>query len=346
MSMNKINFTNIRLTHITAGGVVEILHNIDIALFPGKVLAVLGESGAGKSFLARSLCALAGRNDFIPPGFFLNGQVTRADIFPAMIFQNVKTCLNPSLRVGAHLKEILRYRQPPPAFASPENLLELVNLPPGRSFQQQYPHELSGGMQQRLAVACAIAADADILIADEALTALDRETARNVLSVFGTIARELHKAVVLITHNLRILQECADRVAVMYSGYLVEEGRADIFLKEPRHPYSRALMESRPSGQQKGRLLNEIEGDISPAGQSFAGCPFAPRCQYQQEDCRTRLPPMRFNADGDADGDADAAASASTDVDAAADTAAKADAGSRNRYRCFHPFPFPGVGRE
>lgn len=305
------------------GGVVEILHNLNISLSPGEIIGILGESGAGKSMLMRSLltvtattastaaagataAATAGKGDklaFLPPGFILTGKSEPDDIIPAMIFQDVKACLNPSLRCGQHLEEILRYRRQlsarppgpgrmPESFYSPDSLLELVGLPTDRDFRRRYPHELSGGMQQRLVIACAVAANADLLIADEALTALDSETLEQVLQVFGTVARELGKTVLLISHSLPVLQACADQVLVMYSGYIVEEGRAEMIFRSPRHPYTRALMESHPSGKHRGTPLGEIPGDISPAGRRFPGCPFAPRCPRQQADCLSALPPI------------------------------------------------------
>ena len=300
MGWKDIRFSNIRLSHLSPGGVVEILHDLDVALASGEIIGLLGESGAGKSLLMRSLCALAAEGTgqaglpFLPPGFILKGKISPQDRPPtlAMIFQDAKACLNPSLPVGRHLSEILRYCRPSAGFDTPQRLLKLVDLPGNREFLRRYPHELSGGMLQRLAIACAVAANPDILIADEALTALDSETAGQILNIFSGIARELRKTVLLVSHSLRIVESIVDRVIVMYSGHIIEERVRSGFFLNPRHPYSHALMESRPAQEHRGAALQEIPGEISPAGNRFPGCPFAPRCFRRQNDCLLTLPAL------------------------------------------------------
>ena len=329
MDRKNINFTDIYLSHLAPGGVVEILHGLNVSVSQGEILGVVGESGAGKSLLMRSLCSLsAGAVDgsaFLPANFILRGNIGFQDA-PSyqhcerlrcedsanasvsapkrafrrlndiakitMIFQDAQSSLNPSLRIGQHLVEILRYSSPLGGFSSPQNILDLVGLPSGRAFQRRYPHELSGGMQQRLATACAIAANPDILIADEALTALDSSTAQQMLDIFSTIAQELQKSILLVSHSLKVVEKLVDRVIVMYSGHIIEERERKAFFHNPRHPYSRALMDSQPARAKRGLALRDIPGEISPAGIRFAGCPFVLRCSHSQADCHHAMPPL------------------------------------------------------
>ncbi|MDF5756387.1 ABC transporter ATP-binding protein [Spongiactinospora sp. TRM90649] len=291
----------------TDDGVVRAVDGAGYTVAPGETLGVVGESGSGKSVTAMSALGL-----IKPPGRITSGRIVFDGIdlraIPprelrrlrggriAMIFQDPMTALNPVLSIGAQLTEALRlHRQGMSRAAARERaaeLLTLVGVPGAERRLRQYPHEFSGGMRQRAMIAMAIANDPDLLIADEPTTALDVTVQAQVLDLLRLTRRETGAATVLITHDLGVVAELADRVVVMYAGRVVEHGTvADIF-GAPRHPYTRGLLASLPRLDDEADELTPIPGAPPVPGETVAGCAFAPRCALARDRCRTERPEL------------------------------------------------------
>ena len=284
----------------------EILSGVDLTLRSGEVLGVVGESGSGKSMLALSIMGLlphpiavrAGRvrlegRDLLP----LPAREMRAlrgkEI--AMIFQEPMTSLNPVMRVGQQLGEVLRWKlnlRGNAARAEGIALLRRVEMPDPQRQIDAYPHELSGGMRQRVMIAMALAGRPRLLVADEPTTALDVTIQAQILDLVRKIQRDDGMSVLLITHDLGVIAEMCDRVAVMYAGRVVEFGSVLDIFDRPAHPYTRGLLASRPSISAGNQWLSTIEGTVPALGQMGEGCSFAPRCQLARAACR-EVPPLR-----------------------------------------------------
>jgi oligopeptide transport system ATP-binding protein len=298
----------LRVTGLTVdfprrGGVVHAVRGVDLEVGRGETLALLGESGSGKSMTARAVMRLT------PPSARVGAEVIEvggADVFRAragelrrlrgekmtMIFQDPLSALNPVLSVGSQIGELFRLhrgmgrRQ---ARAEAEQLLAAVGIPDPGSRVRAYPHQCSGGMRQRILIALAIALRPGLLIADEPTTALDVTVQAQILDLLRSLQREMDLAILLITHDLGVVCEVADRVAVMYAGRVVEEGPAEEVLSRPAHPYTRALLDSVPQARSGGELPT-IAGSPPPAAEVLPGCSFAPRCRFALDRCTTELP--------------------------------------------------------
>ncbi|HEY8480282.1 MAG TPA: ABC transporter ATP-binding protein [Spirillospora sp.] len=273
----------------------------------GETLGVVGESGSGKSVTAMSALGL-----IKPPGRIVSGRVVfdGADLraMPprelralrggriAMIFQDPMTALNPVMTVGAQICEALRLHQKGMSRAQARKraaeLLELVGVPGAERRLKQYPHEFSGGMRQRAMIAMAIANDPDLLIADEPTTALDVTVQAQVLDLIRRTRRETGAATVLITHDLGVVAELADRVVVMYAGRVVEEGPVAEIFDSPRHPYTRGLLDGMPDLDGDVGDLTPIPGSPPTPGEVPDGCAFAPRCPMVRDRCRAERPEL------------------------------------------------------
>lgn len=283
---------------------VRVVEDLDLTLNAGETLALLGESGCGKSMTALSLMRL------LPPGGrIVAGQARLGDLdlFAlaerdmravrggrlGMIFQEPQTCLNPVMTVGRQIAEAVELHDPSPAAQVPGRVVELlraVGIPDPERRVGEYPHQLSGGMKQRIMIAMALAGRPELLIADEPTTALDVTIQAQVLGLLKALQRERGMAVLLITHDLGVVAETADRLAVMYAGQLVETGPVAEFFRAPAHPYSRKLFASLPGGGKRGQPLAVIRGMVPPLDQSFAGCRFADRCPEALPICSTQEP--------------------------------------------------------
>ncbi len=277
----------------------EILSAVDLHLDAGEVLGVVGESGSGKSMLALSLMGL------LPPGVQVRGGNIRLqgqnllaldaatmralrgkDM--AMIFQEPMTSLNPVMRVGQQIGEVLRWHTDlRGAHARQEAiaLLQRVEMPDAQRQIDAYPHELSGGQRQRVMIAMALAGRPRLLIADEPTTALDVTIQAQILDLMRKLQADNGMSVLLITHDLGVIAEMSDRVAVMYAGKVVETGSALDIFDRPAHPYTRGLLASRPRIEAGAAWLSTIEGTVPALGQLPAGCSFAPRCPLAQPAC-------------------------------------------------------------
>jgi oligopeptide/dipeptide ABC transporter ATP-binding protein len=295
----------------TEDGVVHAVNGISYDVYPGEVLGVVGESGSGKSVGVMSLLGLIPQ----PPGRITSGeavfdgrdllkvskkqlrQIRGDDV--AMVFQDPMTALNPVLRVGDQLGEAISTHRPELKRAQVRQrvieLLELVGVPNPQARFSQYPHEYSGGMRQRAMIAMAIANEPKLLIADEPTTALDVTIQAQVIEVLKAAQQETHAATILITHDLGLVAELCDRVAVMYAGRIVEMGDIYTIFAQPRHPYTVGLMQSLPRVSRDLEWLRPITGQPPSLLNMPPGCAFHPRCFLSQGRlrCRTDVPELR-----------------------------------------------------
>ncbi|HKJ22111.1 MAG TPA: dipeptide ABC transporter ATP-binding protein, partial [Gammaproteobacteria bacterium] len=289
----------------TAKGTVRAVDGVSFDIRRGETFALLGESGCGKSMTALSLMQLipqpAGR--IVSGRVMLDGQdllalpevqmrsVRGARI--AMIFQEPMTSLNPVLTVGEQIGESVRLHQGLRGAAEKARVLELltaVGIPDPRQRMDEYPHQMSGGMKQRVMIAIALAGEPDLLIADEPTTALDVTIQAQILELLRRLQRDMGMAILLITHDLGVVSETADRVGVMYAGHLVELAAREDFFREPRHPYSQKLFESLPAMGKRDQPLAVIPGAVPSLAQALPACRFADRCHYAWQTCRDRPP--------------------------------------------------------
>ena len=300
----------------TEDGVVHAVTGVSYDVYPGEVLGIVGESGSGKSVSMLSVLGLIPQ----PPGRIVEGEATfeGEDLLTmprrklrdirggkvSMIFQDPMTSLNPVLTIGEQISEAIKAHHPgmsdDNAATRTVELLEVVGVPFAERRVQQYPHEFSGGMRQRAMIAMAIANDPTVLVADEPTTALDVTIQAQIVEVLKAAQRETHAATVLITHDLGLIAELADRVVVMYAGRVVE--LADVFtiFNSPRHPYTVGLMKSLARLDADQEWLEPIPGQPPSLITPPPGCAFHPRCAQSQgrEICRTVLPELRASSDG------------------------------------------------
>jgi oligopeptide/dipeptide ABC transporter ATP-binding protein len=285
-------------------GRVAVVDGVDLALARGETLALVGESGCGKSVTALSILRLVPKPGRVERGRVrLGGREIQGLPVPelrrvrgreiSMIFQEPQTSLNPVVPVGAQVVEAIRLHERGSRGAARARTLELferVRIPDAAARFDAYPHELSGGLKQRVMIAMALAAHPKVLVADEPTTALDVTIQAQILELLRELQRELGMAILLITHDLGVVNELADRVAVMYAGRLVEEGTRAEVLGRARHPYTQALLRSMPALAKRGARLAEISGTVPSPADWSAACRFAPRCPRVMEVCRVREP--------------------------------------------------------
>jgi peptide/nickel transport system ATP-binding protein len=298
-------------------GWFKVVNGVDLEVAAGDTLAVVGESGCGKSMLAYSIMRIVPQ----PAGRNAGGQVLLAgrDLMSlsdkemrgvrgrdiSMIFQEPMTSLNPLMTVGRQVVESILEHDPCPAVEAKRRALELLDLVgiPGPAMRySQYPHHLSGGMRQRVMIAIALACNPKVLIADEPTTALDVTIQAQVLELLDRLKSERGMGVILITHDLGVVAEWAQRVMVMYAGRKVEEADAETFFRTPAHPYSQALLASipRPDVVAAGGscALVEIQGSVPSLDRLGPGCAFATRCSHVKEGCKATVPPFRSLSPG------------------------------------------------
>jgi oligopeptide/dipeptide ABC transporter ATP-binding protein len=299
----------------TDDGTVHAVNRIGYEVYPGETLGVVGESGSGKSVSVMSLLRLIPE----PPGRIVSGEaifdgrdllkLARSELRYirgndiAVVFQDPMTSLNPVFKVGAQVAEALTAHNPAMSGKDARRrgieLLGLVGVPQPERRYEQYPHEYSGGMRQRAMIAMAIANQPTLLIADEPTTALDVTIQAQILKLLRTAQRETHASVILITHDLGLIAEMADRVVVMYAGHVVETGDVHTIFHRPRHPYTLGLMSSLPQLDTNDKWLKPIPGNPPNLTRVPPGCPFHPRCLLSRgrERCRTESPALRPAAD-------------------------------------------------
>ncbi|MGD8874302.1 MAG: ABC transporter ATP-binding protein, partial [Gammaproteobacteria bacterium] len=310
-SLLTIENLSVRLGH--GPGSICPVDDVSFSIRRGETFALLGESGCGKSMTALAILRLLPQ----PNGRICGGRILLegTDLAAlaerdmrrvrgrriAMIFQEPMTSLNPVLTIGDQIGEVLQQHhgmQGGRRQARVMELLDAVGIPDVRRRAREYPHQLSGGMKQRVMIAIALAGEPDLLIADEPTTALDVTIQAQVLELLQQLQRDTGMAILLITHDLGIVAGMADRVSVMYAGQMVEEAGRDRFFSDARHPYSRKLFESLPDVHKRDHALDTIRGTVPPLDQAFHGCRFAERCDHAWDLCRTRVPGWNPGAAG------------------------------------------------
>ncbi|MFJ8183221.1 ABC transporter ATP-binding protein [Streptomyces sp. NPDC096105] len=291
----------------TRDGVAKAVNGVTYGVDAGETLAVLGESGSGKSVTAQAVMGILDT----PPGRITGGEVVfqGRDLLTlkeeerrrirgaemAMIFQDALSALNPVLTVGDQLAEMFtvhRGMSRKDARAKAVELMDRVRIPAARERVRQYPHQFSGGMRQRIMIAMAIALEPALIIADEPTTALDVTVQAQVMELLADLRREYRMGLILITHDLGVVADVADRIAVMYAGRIVESAPVHDIYKAPAHPYTRGLLDSIPRLDHKGRELYAIKGLPPNLTRIPPGCPFHPRCPLARDVCTTDDPSL------------------------------------------------------
>ncbi|MBB0228129.1 ABC transporter ATP-binding protein [Streptomyces calidiresistens] len=291
----------------TREGVARAVNGVNYSVNAGETLAVLGESGSGKSVTAQAIMGILDT----PPGHIAGGEIRfrgedlltlsedkrraiRGDRI-AMIFQDALSSLNPVLSVGYQLGEMFRVHRGASRREAREravDLMERVRIPAARERVNDYPHQFSGGMRQRIMIAMALALEPDLIIADEPTTALDVTVQAQVMELLAELQREFHMGLILITHDLGVVADVADRIAVMYAGRIVETAPVKELYAAPAHPYTKGLLESIPRLDHKGKELYAIQG-LPPSLTALpSGCSFHPRCPLSTERSTTERPPL------------------------------------------------------
>ena len=301
----------------TRDGVAKAVNGVSFSLDEGETLAVLGESGSGKSVTALAVMGILDS----PPGFVTGGAVRfrGQDLLSlpederrayrgrniAMVFQDALSALNPVFSVGWQIGEMFRVHEgmsKKDARVRVIELMERVRIPAARERIDDYPHQFSGGMRQRIMIAMAIALDPDVLIADEPTTALDVTVQAQIMELLRDLQRERKMGLILITHDLGVVADVADRISVMYAGRIMEKAVVGEIYARPSHPYTKGLLESIPRVDLKGQDLSAIQGLPPSLTRIPPGCEFNPRCPYAQDICREKRPallevvPGRFSA--------------------------------------------------
>ncbi len=295
-----LDIQNVTVTIDTEDGSFEAVSDVTLTLKPGEILGLVGESGCGKSITSLAAMGLLPPLARVSQGqVLLEGRdITRTPPHRrlaegtgrmAMIFQEPMTSLNPVMRVGEQIVEAILVREPlsgEEARARAADLLKMVRIPDPERRLDTYPHELSGGMRQRVMIAIALACRPTVLIADEPTTALDVTVQTQILGLIRELCDELSMAVLFITHDLGTVAALADHVAVMYRGQVVESAPVEELFKQPTHPYTAGLMACLPRIDGSQSTLETIPGNAPPLGPRFAGCGFEPRCARAKADCK------------------------------------------------------------
>lgn len=309
MERNILEIKNLTTCFFTDDGTVKATDRVSINVGKGQTVCLVGESGSGKSVTSLAVMRLIDyAGGFIQSGnVMFHGQDLAAKDLDemmqirgnkiAMIFQDPMSALNPVFTVGDQIAESLMLHQnmsQQDAFKKAIEMLRLVGIPAPEVRVKQYPHEMSGGMCQRVVIAMALACNPEMLIADEPTTALDVTVQAQILDLLRRLQKELGMSILLITHDMGVAAEMADRIAVMYAGTIVEEGTVERIFDEPRHPYTIGLLQSIPGFEgERGGELYTIQGTIPSITQLPTGCRFHPRCPHAIDKCRKEEPILR-----------------------------------------------------
>lgn len=306
MSEKLLEIKDEKLSFFTPAGEVKALNGVSFSMNEGEVLGIVGESGSGKSVTAYSIMGLtAYPGKLIGGTIYFNGhqieKMSEKEMRKirgnevSIIFQDPMTSLNPVYTIGNQITEVIRLhtgKGKKEAYDRAKELLELVGINEPTKRLKQYPHELSGGMRQRVMIAIALACEPKLLIADEPTTALDVTIQAQILELMQELRQKLGMSIIMITHDLGVVASMCERIAVMYAGHIVEYGTADEIFYEPKHEYTKGLINSIPklSAQEIDRLV-PIEGQPVDLLNPPAGCPFAPRCANCMKICLREMPP-------------------------------------------------------
>jgi len=323
-----LDVENLSCEFHSEAGVARVLNHVNLTIEKGRTIGIVGESGSGKSMLMKAILGIAPHTARVTGTIKFDGQdlstLKEGDRRKLLgrrvgiVFQNPMTSLNPVVRVGRQVEEANRYHfhtSKKDARRLAIDLLAAVGLPDPEECYRQYPHQFSGGMKQRIMIATALACQPELLIADEATTALDVTVQQTILDLLANIQRERGMSMILVTHNLGIVAGRTDETAVMYGGRIVERGPTEALFRDPRHRYTEALISAIPRTDQPAHTkLRVIPGRPPEVIRAVAGCPFAPRCVVAEPRCHDTDPPL--------------------------------SAGSRDghTYACYVPVGTPGVG--
>ena len=290
----------------TDDGIVKAVNGVNLSIDKGETLGLVGETGAGKTTTALAIMGIIQ----MPPGRIPSGEIEfaeRGDLLKrkkremrqirgndiSMIFQDPMTSLNPAMTVGKQIAEVVKLHNPVnnhQAMEKAKEMLETVGIPGERA--NEYPHQFSGGMKQRVMIAIALACNPKLLIADEPTTALDVTIQAQVLELMNNLKKNIESAILLITHDLGVVAETCERVAIMYSGEIVEIGKVEEVFENPGHPYTSGLFKAIPDVSEKRHRLFTIPGTMTDPTNLPTGCYFHPRCPYATEQCKTQAPEM------------------------------------------------------
>jgi peptide/nickel transport system ATP-binding protein/oligopeptide transport system ATP-binding protein len=303
--MPLLEIKNLKMDFGSGTDALRAVDGVSLTIGAGETVCLVGESGCGKSVTALSIAQLVPT----PPANYVGGEIllNGRDVLKmsngelrnirggvvSYVFQEPGASLNPVFRIGNQIKESLKLHRPERATDEEViRLLKLVGIPAPESRIKNYPFEMSGGMQQRVMIAMALASEPKLLVADEPTTALDVTIQAQILELLHDLKQRLGMAILLITHNLGIVGDMADRVAVMYAGQIVELSPAKELLRRPLHPYTRALMNSVPKLAGGANRLSAIPGNVPRIGNFPPGCRFAPRCPIARPECSEKIPEL------------------------------------------------------
>lgn len=302
-----LSIKNLELNLISARGIVHAVNGISLDLNRGEIHGLVGESGCGKTMTAKSILRLHDeKKSYYSGDILFDGedilkfknkrlrQLRGREI--SMIFQDPTASLNPLLTVGNQVSEMLVYHlgmNKKQAFEKTLELLDSLGIKPAETRYRQYPFEFSGGMLQRIMIAIAVSCSPKVLIADEPTTALDVTIQAQALELIKKLRDKTGMLILFITHNFSVVAEICDRVSVMYAGVIVETGEVHEIFNNPRHPYTKMLLDSVPKSGCHGKRLATIPGSPPRLFEPLKGCPFAPRCPYKTEKCLEKLPQLR-----------------------------------------------------
>jgi len=312
MSERILEVKNLRTQFFTDRGVVKAVDGVSFNIDAGRTLCIVGESGCGKSVTSMSVMRLVSK-----PGKIVDGEIKYngkniIDISEdemrsirgneiSMIFQEPMTSLNPVFTIGFQIQEVLLLHKnitKEEARKKSIEMLKTVGIPRSEKIVDEYPHQLSGGMRQRVMIAMALACEPNILIADEPTTALDVTIQAQILDLMNDLKTKFNTGIMMITHDLGVVAEMADYVVVMYAGKVVEEAEVKELFKNPTHPYTIGLLNSIPKLDDNSEVLDTIEGSVPNPLYLPEGCYFAPRCKFATDKCRTEMPELRTLKNG------------------------------------------------
>lgn len=296
---------DLKVSFLTDEGKMQVINGIDFTMEKGKILGIVGESGCGKSALALSIMGLLAKDQGVVDGGEI--KLEDKDLLKfkekelekirgnkmAMIFQEPMTSLNPVMTIGDQIGEALQVHKGLKGRANKEKVIELlnaVNIPEPKRVMKEYPHLLSGGMRQRVMIAMALSCVPQLLIADEPTTALDVTIQAQILELIKELNKTYKTSIMLITHDLGVIAEMADEVLVLYAGRVVERTTVEALFDDPKHPYTKGLLASRPSSGTIHKYLHSIKGTVPSLKEMPRGCAFHPRCDYCKEACKKEQP--------------------------------------------------------
>jgi peptide/nickel transport system ATP-binding protein len=294
-----LHIKDLKIGFKTDDGFVQAVDGLNLEIKKGETLGLVGESGCGKSVTSLSIMRLlpektniSGEINFLGENMLQKSEMELEKIRGdkvSMIFQDPMTSLNPVLTIAVQIEEVIRYHQGGTNRQIKERTLELMDLvkiPDGIRRIREYPHQMSGGIRQRIMIAIALACNPELLIADEPTTALDVTIQAQILALISDLQKKLNTAVLMISHDLGVISQVADNVAVMYAGQIVEFSCAKDLFKSPKHPYTKGLMRTIPRIDQEQGELEEIPGMVPELSQEFIGCRFYDRCSMAMEACK------------------------------------------------------------